>query len=60
MSDLTYYDLRRSKAMSPSLPVQVAKELGRRKVAGTYTPGSLIDDEKRLADRFQVSRVVVR
>lgn len=60
MSELTYYDLRRSNAMSPSLPVQVAKELGRRIVAGTYTPGSLIDDENRLAERFQVSRVVVR
>ncbi|MEL0634875.1 MULTISPECIES: FadR/GntR family transcriptional regulator [Pseudoalteromonas] len=60
MSELTYYDLRRSNAMSPSLPVQVAKELGRRIVAGTYTPGTLIDDENRLAERFQVSRVVVR
>ena len=60
MSELTYYDLRRTNSMSPSLPVQVAKELGRRIVAGTYTPGTLIDDENKLAERFKVSRVVVR
>ena len=60
MSEMTYYDLRRTNSMSPSLPVQMAKELGRRIVAGTYAPGSLIDDENRLAERYQVSRVVVR
>lgn len=46
--------------MAPSLPVQVARELGRRIVAGTYEPGTLIEDETRLVERFQVSRVVVR
>ncbi|MCC4834454.1 MULTISPECIES: FadR/GntR family transcriptional regulator [unclassified Shewanella] len=60
MSELTYYDLRRTNSMSPSLPVQVAKELGRRIVAGTFVPGTLIDDENKLAERYQVSRVVVR
>ncbi len=60
MSELTYYDLRRANSMSPSLPIQVAKELGRRIVAGTYTAGTLIDDENKLSERFQVSRVVIR
>lgn len=46
--------------MSPSLPVQVARELGRRIVAGHFEPGSFIDDENALAERYQVSRVVVR
>lgn len=60
MSELVYYDLKGSATMSPSLPVQVARELGRRIVAGNFEPGSLIDDENALAERYQVSRVVVR
>ncbi|MCM2678518.1 FadR/GntR family transcriptional regulator [Echinimonas agarilytica] len=60
MSELVYYDLKRSAKMTPSLSVQVARELGRRIVAGSFEPGSLIDDENALAERFQVSRVVVR
>ncbi|MBU2886363.1 FadR family transcriptional regulator [Gilvimarinus agarilyticus] len=60
MSELVYYDLKGSASMSPSLPVQVARELGRRIVAGHFEPGSLIDDENALAERYQVSRVVVR
>lgn len=60
MSELTYYDLRKTNSMSPSLPVQVAKELGRRIVAGTFAPDTLIDDENKLSERYQVSRVVIR
>lgn len=60
MSELVYYDLKRATKMTPSLSVQVARELGRRIVAGSFEPGSLIEDENALADRFQVSRVVVR
>ncbi|TRX57987.1 FadR/GntR family transcriptional regulator [Thalassomonas sp. M1454] len=60
MSELVYYDLKNATKMSPSLSVQVARELGRRIVAGSFEPGALIDDENALADRFQVSRVVVR
>ncbi|WP_096084631.1 FadR/GntR family transcriptional regulator [Agaribacterium haliotis] len=60
MSELVYYDLKGAATMSPSLPVQVARELGRRIVAGNIEPGSLIDDENALAERYQVSRVVVR
>ncbi|TLU64321.1 FadR family transcriptional regulator [Thalassotalea litorea] len=60
MSELVYYDLKRAKKMTPSLSVQVARELGRRIVAGSFEPGSLIEDENALADRYQVSRVVIR
>lgn len=60
MSELVYYDLKRTKKMSPSLSIQVARELGRRIVAGSFESGSLIEDENALAERFQVSRVVVR
>lgn len=60
MSELVYYDLKRATKMTPSLSVQVARELGRRIVAGSFEPGSLIEDENALAERYQVSRVVVR
>jgi len=60
MSELVYYDLKRATKMTPSLSVQVARELGRRIVAGSFEPGSLIEDENALADRYQVSRVVIR
>ena len=60
MSELVYYDLKETATMAPSLPVQVARELGRRIVAGTMEAGSLIDDENTLAERFKVSRVVIR
>lgn len=38
----------------------MARELGRRIVAGTYEPGTLIDEENILATRYRVSRVVIR
>lgn len=60
MSELVYYDLKRTATMTPSMPVQVARELGRRIVAGSYEPGTLIDEENTLAQRYQVSRVVIR
>lgn len=60
VSELVYYDLKSSATMTPSLSVQVARELGRRIVSGSYEPGSLIDDELALTDRYQVSRVVIR
>ncbi|TKB43670.1 FadR/GntR family transcriptional regulator [Thalassotalea mangrovi] len=60
MSELVYYDLKRATKMTPSLSVQVARELGRRIVAGSFEPGSLIEDENALAERYQVSRVVIR
>ncbi|WP_043318228.1 FadR/GntR family transcriptional regulator [Microbulbifer sp. HZ11] len=60
MSELLYYDLKRSVSMSPSLSVQVARELGRRIVAGAIDPDTLLDEENTLAERFKVSRVVIR
>ncbi|MGI9433306.1 MAG: FadR/GntR family transcriptional regulator [Geminicoccaceae bacterium] len=60
MSELIFYDLKRSASMAPSLGTQVARELGRRIVAGTYEPGDLIEDETALAERYQVSRSVIR
>ena len=60
MSELVYYDLKESATMVPSLPVQVSRELGRRIVAGTLEPDSMLDHENSLAERFKVSRVVIR
>ncbi|AWB65046.1 GntR family transcriptional regulator [Saccharobesus litoralis] len=60
MSEMVYYDLKHAATMSPSLSVQVSREIGRRIVAGTYAQDSLIEDESALAERFQVSRAVVR
>jgi len=60
MSELVYYDLKDTSNVRLSLPSQMAREMGRRIVAGSYAPGELIDDENTLAERFSVSRVVVR
>lgn len=60
MSELVYYDMRQTAKMTPSLSIQVARELGRRIVAGSYEPDSLLSSEDELAERYQVSRVVVR
>ena len=60
MSELVYYDLKSSSSMAPSMPVQVARELGRRIVSGQYEAGILLDEENSLAERYQVSRVVIR
>lgn len=60
MSELVYYDLKSSHGMVSSLPIQVAKELGRRIVSGTFEVGTFIDDEAKLSERYQVSRVVIR
>ncbi|MFD3318655.1 FadR/GntR family transcriptional regulator [Alteromonas macleodii] len=60
MNELVYYDLKRAAKMTPSLSVQVAKEIGRRIVAGSLEPGTLLEEENSLAERYQVSRVVIR
>lgn len=46
--------------MALNLPIQVARELGRRIVSGSFEVGSMLDDEGTLAERFKVSRVVIR
>ena len=60
MSELLYYDLKDVPGLAPSLSTQVAREIGRRIVSGSYAPGDLIEDEAALAARYQVSRSVVR
>ncbi len=57
---MIYYDLKGITTASPSLPVQVARELGRRIVAGRLAPNTMLDDENTLAERYQLSRVVIR
>lgn len=60
MNELIYYDLKQCSGLTHSLAGQVAREVGRRIVAGHYAPGTLIEDETRLAEMFGVSRSVVR
>lgn len=60
MNEMTFYDLKQAGTISHSMSVQVARELGRRIVAGKFEPGALIDDENALSERYQVSRVVIR
>ncbi|WP_282609382.1 FadR/GntR family transcriptional regulator [Pelagibius sp. Alg239-R121] len=60
MSEMIYYDLKQVAGLAPSLATHMARELGRRIVAGGYEPGRLVEDEAALAERYQVSRSVVR
>ncbi len=60
MSEQLYYDFKRQSGMTPSLSTQITGELGRRIVGGKYPPGSLLPDETALAERYRVSRAVVR
>lgn len=60
MSETLYYDLKENSGLTYSLATQIARELGRRIVAGNYAPGELLEDEGRLALKYQVSRSVVR
>ncbi len=60
MSEMRFYDLKQASGLAHSLGAQMARELGRRIVASNYEPGQLIEDEATLAQRYQVSRSVVR
>lgn len=60
MSELLFYDLKQNAGLTPSLSTQVAREIGRRVVSGSYTPGELVEDEAALEGRYQVSRSVIR
>lgn len=55
-----FYDLKSSRVMALNLSTQVAREMGRRIVAGSIEAGHFLNDEAALAARYQVSRVVVR
>ncbi len=60
MTELLYYDLKNSNGLTPSLSSQVSREIGRRIVNGSFSEGSLLDDETALSKRFGVSKSVVR
>lgn len=60
MNEMMFYDLKETPGLPHSLSAQIAREIGRRIVAGSYGPGELIEDEQALAQRYQVSRSVVR
>lgn len=60
MTEMIYYDLKKTAGLAPSLSAQVAREIGRRIVSATYAPGELVEDEGALAERYQVSRSVIR
>ncbi len=60
MTEMLYYDLKETSGLAPSLATQIAREIGRRVVAGSYQIGGLLEDEGALADRYQVSRSVIR
>jgi len=60
MNEMTFYNLRCVAGMAASLSTQVARELGRRIVAGAFEHASLLDSETVIAERYQVSRVTVR
>lgn len=57
---MIYYDLKQIAGLAPSLSTQVAREIGRRIVSNNYPPGELVEDEGALADKYQVSRSVIR
>ena len=52
MSELLYYDLKEVAGLAPSLSSQVAREIGRRIVSGSYAPGELIEDEAHATIRL--------
>lgn len=60
MNEALFYDLRGGNGLAGSLATQVAREIGRRIVGGTYLPGQLIEEEPALVKRYSVSRSVVR
>ena len=60
MDEMIFYDLRDSQRLTHSLSTQLARELGRKIVAGKYPQNELIEDEGALADKNHVSRTVIR
>ena len=60
MNESIFYDLKEVPGLAPSLSAQLAREIGRRIVSGAYPPGDFLEDETKLAERFRVSRSVVR
>lgn len=55
-----FYDLKNNLNLIRSLSSQVARELGKKIVSGSYRPGNLLEDENYLSQKYKVSRAVVR
>ena len=53
-------DTRRTGRKTRTSHAQVVDELGRAMVAGTYPVGSILPGDVELAQRFKVSRTVLR
>lgn len=60
MNEMLFYDLKETRGLTHSLSTQIAREIGRRIVGRSYKPGDLIEDEASLAEKYQVSRSVIR
>lgn len=60
MSELLYYDLKGASGVAPGLATQICREIGRRIVAGSPPAGELVSDETTFAERFGVSKSVIR
>lgn len=60
MNEIIFYDLKETTGLTQSLSTQIARELGRQIVSGSYAVGELIEDEGALSERFKVSRSVIR
>ena len=60
MSETIFYNLIEPSGNPPTLSSQVAGEIGRQIVCEDYPAGELIEDESALAERYHVSRSVIR
>ncbi len=60
MSEFLYYELKGESSIAPSMAKHVCREMGIRIVAGYWKENSLIESESELAERFMVSRSVLR
>ncbi len=60
MNESLYYDLKETTGLTHSLATQIAREIGRRIVGQSYEPGDLLNGEDELAEKYRVSRSVIR
>ena len=60
MNEILFYNLTQTNGLTHSLATQIARELGRRIVAGLYPQGTCLEDEMTLAEKYRVSRSVIR
>ena len=60
MNEILFYNLTKTNGLTHSLATQISRELGRRIVAGLYPQGTCLEDEMTLAEKYRVSRSVIR